>query len=107
VRAVVPSSDTPSAAAARAYLAGLSGDRFALRPDAATRLGRALDNDIVVTDASASRHHATIEAVNGSFRLRDLGSQNGTYIGGTRVTDAPLGNGDTVRIGDAVFTFYA
>ena len=66
-----------------------------------------LDNDIVVTDASVSRHHATIEAVNGSFRLRDLGSQNGTFIGGLRVTDAPLGDGDSVRIGDAVFTFHA
>jgi pSer/pThr/pTyr-binding forkhead associated (FHA) protein/uncharacterized membrane protein len=98
---------TPSAAAAQAYLAGLNGDRHALRLDATTRLGRALDNDIVVTDASASRHHATIDAVNGIFRLRDLGSQNGTFIGGTRITDAPLGNGDSVRIGDAVFTFHA
>jgi pSer/pThr/pTyr-binding forkhead associated (FHA) protein len=106
-RVVASSSAAPSAGAAQAYLAGLNGDRFALRPGATTRLGRALDNDIVVTDASASRHHATIEAVNGSFRLRDLGSQNGTYIGGLRVTDAPLGNGDSVRIGDAVFTFHA
>ncbi len=94
-------------APAQAYLAGLNGDQFALRSGATTRLGRALDNDIVVTDASVSRHHATIEAVNGSFRLRDLGSQNGTFIGSQRVTDAPLGNGDSVRIGDAVFTFHA
>ena len=99
---------TPSdGRAAQAYLAGLNGDRYPIRPDTSTRLGRALDNDIVVTDASASRHHASIEAVNGSFRLRDLGSQNGTFIGGTRVTEAPLGNGDSVRIGDAVFTFHA
>ena len=97
---------TPSAAA-RAYLAGSNGDRHALRADAATSLGRALDNDIVVTDASASRHHATIEAVNGSFRLRDLGSQNGTFVGGQRVTETALGEGDTVRIGDATFTFHA
>lgn len=104
---VAASSGAPSAATGQAYLAGLNGDRHALRPDATTRLGRALDNDIVVSDASASRYHATIEAVNGGFRLRDLGSQNGTFIGGTRVTDAPLGNGDSVRIGDAVFTFHA
>ncbi len=95
-----------SAGAAPAYLAGRNGDRYALRADAATSLGRALDNDIVVTDASASRHHATIEAINGGFRLRDLGSQNGTFVGTQRVTDTPLGNGDTVRIGDAVFTFH-
>jgi pSer/pThr/pTyr-binding forkhead associated (FHA) protein len=101
-----PSSAQP-ASATHAYLSGLNGDRFVLRSDAATRLGRALDNDIVVADASVSRHHAAIEAVNGSFRLRDLGSQNGSFIGGARVTDAPLGDGDLVRIGDAVFTFHA
>ncbi len=104
--AATPSS-APSVSATQAYLSGLNGDRYALRADATTRLGRALDNDIVVTDASASRHHAAIEAVNGGFRLRDLGSQNGTFIGGERVTDASLGNGDSVRIGDAVFTFHA
>ena len=104
-----PSAATsaPAATRAQAYLAGRNGDRHAVRADAATSLGRALDNDIVVTDASASRHHATIEAVNGGFRLRDLGSQNGTFIGERRVTEAALGNGDTVRIGDAVFTFHA
>jgi pSer/pThr/pTyr-binding forkhead associated (FHA) protein len=106
-----PASVPPMGSAAamppgQACLAGLNGDRYALRPNT-TRIGRALDNDIVVTDASASRHHATIEAVNGSYRLRDLGSQNGTYIGGARITQAPLGNGDSVRIGDAVFTFHA
>jgi len=105
VAATPPS--TSSAAIAQAYLAGLNGNQFALRAGATTRLGRALDNDIVVTDASVSRHHATIEAVNGNFRLRDLGSQNGTFIGGKRVTEAPLGNGDSVRIGDAEFTFHA
>jgi pSer/pThr/pTyr-binding forkhead associated (FHA) protein len=94
-------------AATPAYLSGRNGDRFALRADTTTRLGRALDNDIVVNDASVSRHHAAIEAGNGGFRLRDLGSQNGTYIGGERVSDAPLGNGDAVRIGDAAFTFHA
>lgn len=101
---------TPSTAASvsptQAYLAGLNGDRFAIRRGTTARIGRALDNNIVVTDASVSRHHATIEAINGSYRLRDLGSQNGTYIGGERITEAPLGNGDSVRIGDAGFTFH-
>ena len=103
----IPATPASTPAAAAAYLAGRNGDRYALRASAPTSLGRALDNDIVVTDASASRHHATIEAVNGGFRLRDLGSQNGTFVGSQRVTEAPLGNGDTVRIGDAVFIFHA
>jgi pSer/pThr/pTyr-binding forkhead associated (FHA) protein len=102
-----PSATTTQAAAnGPAYLAGHNGDRFALRPGATARIGRALDNDIVVTDASVSRHHAAIEAVNGNYKLRDLGSQNGTFIGGARITEAALGDGDAVKIGDAEFTFH-
>jgi len=90
----------------QAYLAGHNGDRFALRSGATARIGRALDNDIVLADASVSRHHAAIEAVNGNYKLRDLGSQNGTFIGGARITEAALGDGDAVKIGDAEFTFH-
>jgi pSer/pThr/pTyr-binding forkhead associated (FHA) protein len=104
---VASASTAQSAANGQAYLAGHNGDRFTLRPGATARIGRALDNDIVVTDASVSRHHAAIEAVNGHYRLRDLGSQNGTFIGGARITEAALGNGDAVKIGDAEFTFHA
>jgi len=100
-------ASSPSAAAGREmYLAGANGDRFVVRSGVTTRIGRALDNDIVVADASVSRHHATIENSNGNYRLRDLGSQNGTFVGGERITEAPLGNGAAVRIGDAVFTFH-
>lgn len=102
----VTSAAAGAVASALPYLAADDGTRYALKI-AATRLGRALDNDIVLSDAAASRHHAVIEAVNGSFRVRDLGSQNGTFVGGQRVSEAPLGNGDTMRIGDAIFTFHA
>lgn len=88
-------------------LLGASGERFPLRIGTATTLGRALDNDIVVNHASVSRHHASIEARNGAFRLRDLGSQNGTYVGVERVTEASITDGDNVKLGDAAFTFHA
>lgn len=84
-----------------------AGKRFPLRPGQASSMGRALDNDIVLEHSSVSRHHATIEARNGAFHLRDLGSQNGTYVGEHRVTEAQLRDGDTVRLGQAVFTFRA
>ena len=89
------------------YLLDSGGQQFAIRPGASTRIGRALDNDIVVGDASVSRHHASIEYRNGGFLLRDLGSHNGTWLDGQRVTEAPLGHGDALRLGDARFTFYA
>ena len=88
-------------------LVGSSGESFAVRAIAITQIGRALDNDIVVNDASVSRHHASIEARNGNFMVRDLGSQNGTWLHGERVTEAALDNGDTLKFGDAVFTFNA
>ena len=84
-----------------------SGRSFAISTGGATRIGRATDNDIVLPDASVSRHHAAIESTNGSFRLRDLGSQNGTFVRGERINEAALQNGDAVRVGDASFTFRA
>jgi pSer/pThr/pTyr-binding forkhead associated (FHA) protein len=105
-----PASSSTVAAAARASgpcLIDSSGQRYALRAGAVTRLGRALDNDIVINHSSVSRHHASIEAVNGAFELRDLQSQNGTYISDQRVTQRPIADGDMIRLGQAPFTFRA
>jgi pSer/pThr/pTyr-binding forkhead associated (FHA) protein len=38
--------------------------------------------------------------------VRDLGSQNGTFVEGSPVTDAAVGDGAKVKFGDAVLTFY-
>jgi pSer/pThr/pTyr-binding forkhead associated (FHA) protein len=88
-------------------LVDASGRRYELRSQATTTLGRAVDNDIVVADASVSRRHATIVPHNGGFALRDLSSQNGTFVRGQRIDDArQLVNGDDVRLGDAPFVFH-
>jgi pSer/pThr/pTyr-binding forkhead associated (FHA) protein len=84
-----------------------SGQRFPLRAGTVTRLGRALDNDIVINHSSVSRHHASIEAVNGAFQLRDLQSQNGTFVSDERVTQRPIADGDLIRLGQAPLTFRA
>lgn len=83
-----------------------AGRRYPVRDGGATRVGRALDNDIVVSDASVSRHHAQIVAINGGFELRDMQSQNGTYVSGRRVAEARINDGDTIALGDAPFTFH-
>jgi pSer/pThr/pTyr-binding forkhead associated (FHA) protein len=88
-------------------LVDASGRSFPLRIGAETKIGRATDNDIVLGDSSVSRHHAAVESASGGFRVRDLGSQNGTFVRGERVNEAPLTNGDPVRVGDASFTFRA
>lgn len=98
-------ASSPPAANGRARLIDSAGQPLALRVDGPTRLGRALDNDLVVADQSVSRHHATISWQNGAYYLQDLSSQNGTFVGGQRVSQALLVDGARVKLGDAEFDF--
>ncbi|OBG38834.1 ATP-binding cassette domain-containing protein [Mycobacterium sp. E3198] len=69
-------------------------------------IGRSLDNDVVVHDVLASRHHAFLTATPLGTEIRDAHSINGTYVNGIRVGSAVLAEGDVVTIGnvDLVFT---
>jgi hypothetical protein len=83
------------------FLDGEVGDRRVAWPLARARLtvGRGLDNDIVLDDASVSRHHAEITRDGGGTQIRDLGSTNGTWVNAGRVTVAALHAGDQVAFG--------
>ncbi|HXD90171.1 MAG TPA: FHA domain-containing protein [Candidatus Binataceae bacterium] len=103
---IARSSAAPIAAATDAPgLVRADGERLAIKIGAPTRIGRALDNEIVLNDASISRHHAVIETRNGAYVIRDLGSQNGTWLADQRVTEAPLTRRVTLRLGDVVLSF--
>jgi adenylate cyclase len=69
--------------------------------------GRAVTNQMVVTDDRASRRHATIHSRGeGDFWLVDLGSRNGTYLNERRVQQpVRLRDDDRVRVGSSVFVF--
>src|SRR6516164_4232537 len=67
------------------------------------RIGRAPDNDIVVSHPSVSGYHAELHQLADGYRLVDLDSSNGTYVNERRVTAAPLAEGDVVGIGSATF----
>jgi adenylate cyclase len=82
------------------------GQRYDVRSGAVTRLGRALDNDVVINHASVSRHHAEILANGRGYRVRDLSSQNGTFVDGRPVSEATVADGAKVKFGDAILTFY-
>lgn len=70
------------------------------------RIGRLPDNDLVLTDSKASRHHASITVAGPVFVLRDLHSSNGLYLNGRRLTDpTALTPGDVIRIGTTELTF--
>ncbi|GGS57218.1 FHA domain-containing protein [Streptomyces violaceus] len=73
-------------------------------PARTVRIGRATDNDLVIDDLVVSRRHAELRALpDGRYEITDLGSHNGTYLNGSPVTSAPVGQGDIVGIGHSVF----
>jgi ABC transport system ATP-binding/permease protein len=67
------------------------------------RIGRADDNDIVVTDLSVSRHHAELRNIAGRSEIVDLSSHNGTFLNGERVHRAFFTEADIVGVGSATF----
>jgi DNA-binding winged helix-turn-helix (wHTH) protein len=69
-------------------------------------LGREPQAEAVIDAATVSRRHARIQIAGQGAILDDLGSKNGTYVGGTRVTGpTPVLDGDEIRVGSAVVRF--
>ena len=64
-------------------------------------IGREQGNDIVINDANVSRKHLELVCdAQSNVRLKDLGSKNGTFVNGARVSETYLMPGDKVKIGD-------
>jgi pSer/pThr/pTyr-binding forkhead associated (FHA) protein/tetratricopeptide (TPR) repeat protein len=79
-----------------------SGVRFDLagaETKAKALVGRVAPADIAIDDDSVSRKHAEIVRSKKGVLVRDLGSANGTFLNGERVTEAPLSPGDVLRFG--------
>ena len=69
-------------------------------------LGRAPDASVWIDAAGVSRHHARIRLEGADATVEDLGSKNGTYLRGQRVTaPSSLRDGDQIRLGSVVVTF--
>ncbi|MEU7021465.1 FHA domain-containing protein [Streptomyces sp. NPDC046203] len=114
----VPQQQAPQAAAGYPKADGaqgaapVHGDRspttfHQLVLDRVMRIGRALENELVVSDLQVSRHHAEFHATpDGRFQIRDLGSHNGTYVNGQPIPKggtAVLGPNDIVSVGHSTF----
>jgi len=68
-------------------------------------IGRSEENQICLLNPGISRKHAVIMAVPGGYSIKDLGSQNGTFVNGQRVTEKALTDGDTIDVGSVQFVF--
>ena len=66
-------------------------------------IGRSSGCDLVVADDTVSRRHAALELTEGAWRLRDLGSSNGTWVNGRRAADVEVWPGDELQLGAARF----
>ena len=72
--------------------------------DKTIRIGRTPDNDLVVSDLDFSRHHAELrKSPAGNYEIIDLGSHNGVFVNGKRVSHATLTDQDIVTIGHSTF----
>lgn len=68
-------------------------------------LGRSSNADIQLTDHGVSRQHCRLDVENERYMLTDLGSLNGTYVNGERITRLPLLDGDRIQIGASILRF--
>ena len=70
-----------------------------------TVVGRAGDVDVPLDDAGVSRRHAEIHVGDAGARVVDLGSTNGTFVDGERVTSGELRDGSTITVGRSRLVF--
>ena len=67
-------------------------------------IGRGVECDVVIKDVKASRKHCRLVRKEDGFVLEDLGSKNGTFVGGKKISaPANLKADQTFKIGDTIF----
>ncbi|CAL9403504.1 ABC transporter ATP-binding_permease protein [Streptomyces sp. enrichment culture] len=106
-----PHQQGGGAAPAQGAAPGYGGDRspttfHQIAVGRVMRIGRALDNELVVSDLQVSRHHAEFRSTGGRFEIHDLGSHNGTYVNGQALPKSGsvlLGPNDIVGVGHSTF----
>ena len=73
----------------------------------AVTIGRGEENAVRLYDETSSRRHAEVCREGDGYRVRDLGSSNGTFRNGARVRDAVLADGDEIMVGATRLVFSA
>lgn len=76
------------------------------------RIGRSSDNDVHIDDLAVSNEHAVIEKNpdenfpdHVTYRVRDLGSTNNTFVNDIQISTKQLNNNDMLKVGWSVFKF--
>jgi dipeptidyl aminopeptidase/acylaminoacyl peptidase len=87
------------------FESGPFAGRIVALPNQVVSVGRAPDNDVVVSDPATSGRHGRIEVRSGAFWISDLGSTNGTLVNGEPVIERQLSHGDLIAIGQNSIRF--
>ena len=77
---------------------GFSGRAFEIKAEKTT-IGRIEDNAFQLAEQSISSHHAEVWLSGEEVMVKDLGSTNGTFINGDKITESKLKPGQTLRFG--------
>ncbi len=82
-----------------------SGKRIWLKENQIIEVGRMASSDFPIpADSHLSRRHMLIDSTGNLFRVRDVGSSNGTYVNNKKITVQTLHHGDIIRAGTTVFS---
>ncbi len=85
-------------------LLSTSGEQtIELAPGRTLLVGRAVTSDVPIYDPTISRRHAEIALGATGVRVKDLGSSNGTFLNGARITEADAGANDVITFGKVAF----
>jgi adenylate cyclase len=85
-------------------LTGIENDyAFELRPKTTMVVGRAVNSDCAVVDATVSRKHAEMAVTDEGIQVKDLGSSNGTFVNGVKIDSYFVAPGDTITFGKVAF----
>ena len=87
-----------------AYLV-LHGTRVIPLNQSMIKIGRQLDNHIILEDPRVSRSHAQLKLVNGRFVIIDMNSTGGTYVNGQKTTQSVLYPGDVISLAGVKFIY--
>src|SRR5579862_239516 len=89
-------------------LAGIENEyTFELRPGTTMVVGRAVNSDCPVVDATVSRRHAELVVAENGVQVKDVGSSNGTYVNGVKVESYFVVVDDTLTFGKVAFKVQA
>src|SRR5207245_9172784 len=76
---------------------------IAFPPGGTIVVGRAVTSDIPIYDPTSARRHAELILTDSGVKVTDVGSSNGTFLNGARVTEAVAAENDVITFGKVAF----